>query len=1532
MQADHDATSFLRIRGAREHNLKNLSLDLPHHQLIGVIGPSGSGKSSLVHQVIAQEAQSAFLEFVPRAQHKFLPKLSPVAVDSVEGLRPVVALKQASVLGTKSSTSLGTSTGLYDHFRLLFARFAQSKTHESGRRSFFSPHHPEGACEHCRGIGKVEFIDEEKLIQDPKKSLRNGCLSPTLPNGYIMYSQLTLDSLNMVCEAHDFNIDIPWEELGEDQKEVIFNGSSRIKVPLGKHTEESRLKWTGLKAKAREADFYQGILKSMNGILERDRNPNILKYTSAKMCPSCQGDRLNQRALSFTILDRNIAHYNRLPLHELLQALNDIEEAIPKSASICSLMKQQIEQYLNFGFERLSMKSKLKEMSSGQAQVLHMLSQVDSGLTDLIYVFDEPSSGLHPSMREKLIHLFRKLVNVGNTVFIVEHDLQMIAQCDYLIELGPGAGSEGGELLFAGSLAEYLKDPTRVTAKLLMEEAKSTASKEKLPPLISLDPTKLLKKEDFLGRFSVLPASPSTQSQEDFRYLTQQFPDAIQITQQSMGKNARSNPATYVGLAELIRDEFAKVAKKTRLNLKKSNFSFNTKGGRCETCLGAGKIEVGMHFLGKIETVCDDCSGKRFKDDVLACSLNGKNISDIFEMSVNKAFEHFTRSIGQHHSILRCLSLLKNLGLGYLLLGQSSGSLSGGEAKRIKLAKHLLSKPTKAQLFLINEPGAGLHERDLHQLNTVLRALCEEGHGVMVHAFRKGFLEEADVLLNAEDSASFFTPLLQHKQNSLEAKKPNSIALRGVRTNHLQHLDINIPKNKITAIIGRSGSGKTSLAFGTIAAECEARYLKNWSPHIQGLLRKNNTADLDRVEGLSACVTLRQFEHGSNSKSTVETVSGIGLPLRLLFSRLHGLEHPNLQIEASEFSYHRSSSACPKCKGKGTIQVIQEKNLIANENADLSAAFIQNTALNYYTNAHGQFMAIWKKLCEEWNFENGPISTWTNEQVNAFWHGTGDRVYECIWEFKNKSRSGEQQIAAPWRGIVTELTQEFALKKDNKNADALRELFTSDTCPKCEGKRLNDRVLSYHHRGRSFYDWSDLSIASLHHFLQSNAQNKTEEKLYARCFNYLQPLLDALIELGLGEIRLKEGRDQLSAGNQRALQLAGASHSSLSGMIFILDEPSWGMKTKQIQALKVMMNTLKEKGNTLILVEHRHELIETADHLIELGPEGGEAGGQLMFEGQPKGHPSLANGDGMMQDEGWKTLLQGDESVLAAFKNVHLGASLPIKMEVRGGQLDFVYLEDETRRKAFLNGVMREGLASGHSSLASVEPKKHLKQVLYLEQNKARPHTDLLHFLGLSAPLQKRFKDLDSAKAMGLKTGHFSKTKALGRCAFCKGSGLEVIAMDFMDDLNNACEACQGTGFKPEVLEHQFEGHSIHELLQTTLSKLEGMWVPLFSSSKKQENAISQQFRQLQQAQLGHLSLNRKINTLSGGEWQRVQLIKGLFLEEAGPDALIVDDAFLGLNLSDQQAMMKLYMEVAKTGTYVLLGSNQALSASLLKE
>ena len=1498
----------MTIFGARENNLKNLSLELPHDQLIGVLGVSGSGKSSLVHDLIAQEAHRAFLEFIPNEQKRFVSSIAPADLDLISGLRPCVALKQAAKRAQQGHTELGLSSGLYDYLRLLFARFAISSEHQEAKRSTFSFHHAEGACEHCHGLGLIEIIDKTKLIADDSLSLRQGCLSPSLPNGYIMYSQVTVDSLNLVCEAHGFNVDIPWNQLSKAQQQVVFHGSDRVKVPLGKHSEESRLKWTGLKAKAREADYYKGLLDSMENILLRDRNPNILKYTASLTCQHCQGSRLNEKARSFYLLNKNITELSELPLVALEAYLKKVQIEVSKAGKLLDKMLQQLADFINFGLDDFTLSSKLAELSSGQQQILRILNQVAAELSGMIYIFDEPSAGLHPKHRDALLNLFRSLVQRGNTVFIVEHDLQMIAQCDHIVELGPQAGIKGGELLFNGSFKDFLTSKNSRSAELVKSKITRKEAPLKLSPFIELkSDLKALPK----GQFLVLPASEKRASQLAFSRYLDQFKNAKFISQQAIGKTPRSNPATYIGLAELIRDRFAKEAKREGLNLSKSSFSFNSKGGRCETCLGAGKLEIGMHYLGKVELPCEDCSGQRFKPEVLAAKLDGANIAEVYKMSVREAREHFAddKNIAKH------LQLLDELGLSYLSLGQSSNTLSGGEAQRIKLAKALLSSNNTHQEFMINEPGAGLHELDLEKLMKVFKKLSAEGHSFLVHAFRGKVLEGADGILGEAHLDSFFKAIHRSsQQKSALTAAHDAIVLKGVRTNNLKGIDLHFPKNSLNVIVGKSGSGKTSLAFHTLAAESQARYLENWNPHFKTQLRTNNPADFESASGITPCVSLRAQAFTESSKSTLGSASGIGFQLRLLFSRLYNLEHPESPISAGDLSFHKEAAACALCSGKGKIKMAQRNLLIGDWSKPIENAFVRNSALNYYSDEHSQYMALWKAVAKANNIPDLPLNLWKEEDLSLLFYGTGNQIWETTWRFKNKTRSGEQDLRSPWKGLLNYLNEEYALKKNNKNSTSLKLLVEAETCQACAGKRLNERTLSYQYKGESYSDWCEKSIVELLQFLERGSTNELENKLFVRTETMLRAHLEALIALNLGELNLALAMNEIGPSEKQGIKLAAASHSALSSMTFILDEPSLGLNKDQIKTMLQLVQQLKNKGNTIIIIEHHPEVIKHADHIIELGPEAGELGGELLFSGsyssyQEQKKPLFQNGTFKLSEH----LNSKSGKLLARLSQMQFHHEVPTALSFHEGELILLEHAPRSIQSQFLERVVYKSFQPTSVQAAKLELFDFKAEDVYLFHNRTkRPNTTLLSFLNLDSPLQNKFRKTASAIKAGLKAKHFSLNSAEGRCPHCKGQGHEQIAMDFIDDLFTPCEWCEASGFKPESLKHRIDQKHIGEVLNSSISSLNSKW-ELFFDLPKEHGEFNSPKALIDHLGLAHLSLGRKLATLSSGEWQRTLLLKHLMsieVNQAQRKIFLFDQLFSGLSVADILHLLPLLQDL----------------------
>jgi len=383
-------TPQIVITGAKTNNLKNLSLSIPHNKFIVVTGVSGSGKSSLVFDIIAKEGQRRY--FVSR--------------------------------------------------------------------SLFSFNSAIGRCQACKGIGKQEQIDLHRLVTNPQRSIREGALAPTLPNGYIMYSQVTINVLNQVCEAEGFNVDIPWNDLTGQQRKVVLYGSDRIKVPFGKHSLASRLKWTGIKAKPREEGFYKGMIPIMSDILRRDRNANILKYVHAVTCPTCRGARLNPDALSVTVHGKSIAELCNLELNQLKDWIDKLSwEGV--SIPIVNKIAAQFDLLENLGLGHLTLDRSSKSLRPSEVQRIRIANQILEPLSDVLYVFDEPSIGLHRDENTQLIHHLKTLVRKGNTVIVVEHDLHTIASAEHIIEIGPGAGINGGEVLFNGPKEErsYRTEP-----------------------------------------------------------------------------------------------------------------------------------------------------------------------------------------------------------------------------------------------------------------------------------------------------------------------------------------------------------------------------------------------------------------------------------------------------------------------------------------------------------------------------------------------------------------------------------------------------------------------------------------------------------------------------------------------------------------------------------------------------------------------------------------------------------------------------------------------------------------------------------------------------------------------------------------------------------------------------------------------------------------------------------------------------------------------------------------------------------------
>lgn len=1559
------------IQGARTNNLKNISLRIPHNQLIVVTGISGSGKSSLAFDIIAKEGQRRYFETLPSFARQFMGKLNRPDVDEMEGLSPVIAIGQRTS-GMHARSTVGTLSDIYDLLRLLFARTGTTPNNIALSRALFSFNSAVGKCKRCNGIGKEEEIDLHRLIAFPEKSIREGALAPTLPNGYIMYSQVTIDVLNQVCEAEGFNVDIPWNELTDQQQAVVLYGSEKIKVPFGKHSLESRLKWTGIKAKPREEGYYKGMIPIMSDILRRDRNANILKYVHAITCPDCHGTRLNSDALSVTVHGKSIAEVTRFELNELKAWIQtNFWNAVARE--IVAKIEAQVDLLADLGLGHLTLDRSAASLRASEIQRIRVANQLSVPLGDVLYVFDEPSIGLHRKENERLIHHFKELVYKGNTVIVVEHDLDTITSADHIIEIGPKAGVNGGEVVFNGAFSEFIQkddlreiSPTFRAIKSPPEIVKSSSKKGRGAIHLKGCHERNLKNINVafqLGKLNVV-SGPSgagksslvkgTLLQAAQQHLGMEVDkpaklggheniDAINklifIDHSPIGKTPRSNPATYLGLSDHIRDLFAVLPESKAQGFTKSRFSFNNKGGRCETCQGAGKTQIGMHFLGNVDLVCETCNGDRFNAATLAIKYKGLSIADCYKLSVNEAISFFE----DQKKVLAGLQLLQEVGLGYLTLGQSSTTLSGGEAQRIKIANQLQKKDTGDTLYVIIEPSIGLHHDDINSLLQLFDHIKKKGNTIVCIEQNEAIIEYCDwhIELGPESGAAGGTIVYQGKPERMsepvhiapEKATPKSnvsheIVLNGVTTHGLKNIDVRIPKNQLTVVTGVSGSGKSSLVYDTLFAESNARFTESLSTYHRSFLQQNSEAEIASFSGLGPAIGINRKGGSPSKRSTVGTLSGVYDAFRLLYSRI--AQHEGENYTAQHFSFNHHLGACPHCDGLGVKLTCDPNEVIVAPHLSIwEGAVSTNKAMAYYADVNGQFMATLKEVAKQknWNIDR-PWQALEDEIKEVILYGTGDEIWEVTWEFTTKSRTGKQALTAKWRGFCNYIDEEYQRKLHNKSIQRVEDLLHEVECPVCQGSRLKPELLNTKFLGKDIHALSSMDIDTCLRLMEP-LDTQVDPIVLAISHVVLPTVKEAMntmVELGLGYLNLDRAVSTLSGGERQRVTLAGQLSTHLFGVTYVLDEPTIGLDKAQVTALASALKRIVSNGNTVVVVEHDASFIQSADYMIEMGPGAGNLGGEVIYQGKVS---DIAKARHSVTYK----LLEANESVLPKTQRPK-GDPFGVKGAF-ANNLKHIAVTLYARQIIAITGVS----GSGKSSLvkevlytswlknrpvncASVYGLEQFEEVLLMDQSiltHDRLSTPASH-TGIMEQLKTLFSKTARAKEAGLKKSDFSYQSKNGKCATCGGHGKVKTSMDFMSDVWLTCDTCKGIRYNDTILACKLKGHSIGEVLQMTVLEA----ITFFESE-----AIVESLEVLRQVGVGHLRLGQAGNTLSGGESQRLKLATSILQKRKGRTLYLFDEPSTGLHYFDILQLIKVFQSLVDRGDTVLfIEHNATLIAS----
>ncbi|MFH0812079.1 MAG: excinuclease ABC subunit UvrA [Pseudomonadota bacterium] len=1069
----------IRIIGANQNNLKNLTIDLPLHKLITITGVSGSGKSSLAFDTLYAEGQRRYVETFSPYARQFMERMDKPRVERIEGIPPAIAINGKNLVKTSRST-VGTMTEIADYGKLLFAHIADLYCYQCGRNvekdsafsiwnklltreegtsfmitfpfpcqglerkeienylsrlgffrvyqngaivpldeglraaeneiqvlmdrlilkkeakkrimdslegalrfgkgqialvipgeevlrfstrfhcpycnlsyqdpvpNFFSSNSPLGACETCRGFGRIIDIDLDLVIPDKNKSLKEGAIKPWKTEAV----RMEFNDLMAFCRSQGIPANIPFKELNEKDKEAIINGTP---------------------------DFY-GIRGFFQWLETKKYKMHVRvflsRYRSYLLCPTCSGTRFKGTVLHWRVGGKDIAQIYGMSIGEAYQFFTQLPSLL-RNDEVATRILQEIQTRLRYlievGLGYLTLDRQSRTLSGGEVERVNLTAALGSSLANALYILDEPSIGLHPRDNQRLLHILHQIKENNNTVIVVDHDPEIIRKSDIILDLGPGAGEKGGEVMYFGPAKDigkashsltgnYLSGTLRIpvperrrvpqgTKKIVIKGAKEHNLKNldlEIPLGMMVCVTgvsgsgKSTLVEELLFRGLKREKGKLEEKPGDYASLegAEQIKEVMLVNQRPIGETPRSNPVTYLKAFDAIRTVFSQAPLARERGYTPGTFSFNVEGGRCETCKGEGFEKVEMQFLADVYLTCPDCKGNRFQPEILKVTFQGKTIAEVLNLTVAEAVEFFHRL----PKVLAPLTTLKEVGLGYLRLGQPLNSLSAGEAQRLKLAKYICTTPGKDTLFIFDEPTIGLHFDDTAKLIRTFQGLVNKGNSVVIVEHNLEVIKCADYIIDLGPEGGdgggqvvisgppeivaqcpqswtgrFLKSVLTNGYripkvkgrvslsplgNGKKSISPRDVSIIGAREHNLKNISVSFPRGKLVVITGISGSGKSTLAFDILFAEGQRRYLDTLTPYVRQYLKIMDKPNVDIITGIPPTVAIEQRMSQEGKRSIVATVTEIYHFLRLLYSKV-GVQY------------------CPSCNRPITIQSLE---------------------------------------------------------------------------------------------------------------------------------------------------------------------------------------------------------------------------------------------------------------------------------------------------------------------------------------------------------------------------------------------------------------------------------------------------------------------------------------------------------------------------------------------------------------------------------------------------------------------------------
>jgi len=1503
----------------------------------------------------------------------------------------------------------------------------------------FSFNNPLGACPRCRGFGRSIGIDLERAIPDRSLSIAQGVVRPfQTENGRECQRDLLRHAARQEIDIH-----LPFEELPKADQEFVLRGERKSAGATAEDLWEND-RWYGVQG------FFDWLQTKAYKMHVRVL---LSRYRSYNLCEDCHGGRFQPATLNFKVRDAagrflTLPDLAALPVRELAGVLAQTSAA----GDPTEMLRKEVTNRLRFlddaGVGYLSLDRPVRTLSGGEVERVNLTTCLGASLVNTLFVLDEPSIGLHPRDVGRLVRIMKDLRDKGNTLLVVEHDEAVIRAADHLIELGPGRGETGGDLVFQGSIEALGRSSGSLTADYLNgRKSIPVPARRRLPAAwlkvqgASEHNLRNIDADFPLGVFAcVTGVSGSGKSTlvHDVLYQnllrgkggTSETPAGkckrllgahriervVMVDQSPLSRTPRSSPAVYLGVFDRIREAFSFTPEALAEGLTSSSFSFNSGNGRCERCCGNGFEKIEMQFLSDLYVRCPECEGTRYQPHILRVLLRGKSIRDVLEMTVTQAVEFFIEPGEERISLP--LSVLREVGLGYLRLGQPLNVLSGGESQRLKLVSHLTGDSAKKSLLIFDEPTTGLHFDDVALLIAVFNRLVGQGGSVLVIEHNLEVIKSADYVLDlgpeagaqggtvvatgtpeevalveASHTGQYLRRLFSKKGYSVEdpvivAEAPprfstdnGSIKVRGAREHNLKDISVAIPRDQMVVITGLSGSGKSTLAFDILFAEGQRRFLDSMSPYARQFVEQLEKPDVDVISGLPPTVAIEQRVTRGGGKSTVATVTEVYHFLRLLFSKLGTQYCPDCNLPVERQSLAAATKQAETALRGGSVRVLA--SLIKARkgfHTDVAKWALKHGFETLFVD--GKFIpaAGFEKLAR---FKEHSIDVLVGQTASrrelpeilarAFGIGRGGAR---LLDSKNRSIILSTERSCPGCGQSFEELDprlfsfnsphgwcpdcrgfgEVATADDEPEGDSILEaeldeekrhewLEEGSECPACHGSRLNVNARNVRLKGRTIQEVTALPVKQALTLLKGFKFEPARHVIAEGILSEIEQRLQFMGKVGLDYLSLSRSAKTLSGGESQRIRLAAQLGSNLRGVLYVLDEPTIGLHPRDNRRLLETLEALKQKGNSLVIVEHDEETMRGADVIIDLGPGAGIHGGEVVAVGDIesiKKNPRSATGRSLAHPlshptrgarRPLETVSQWIEISDAAIHNLKgVDVRFPI------GRLSVITGVSGSGKSTLLRSVLLEGLARKPANRADapvIRGAQFIEAVYEVDQSpigktsRSTPATYIKAF----DEIRKQYATLALSRMRGYNAGRFSFNNEGGRCAACGGQGVIKVEMNFLPASYIPCADCHGLRYNPQTLEVLYNEKSIGDVMEMTAEQAAGF----FKTNPKIYRPLSL----MVEAGLGYLKLGQPSPTLSGGEAQRLKLVTELArgagrlqharlrqARVAKSTLYLLEEPTIGLHMADVQQLLRvLHRLVDEGGTVIVIEHNLSVIA-----